>query len=398
MKCGKKREKPSIAECDYDLYDITLPSVVMRRKRKISFLCSELEKMHPCYSGRCCSDTRYVIRSGKLIAEVAVMDKIRLAEYRNRFPNRVLFLASKPGRAVFVPRSQLTHVVPFAVLAFCVCGTAFAHHASLLKDKNSVLSKNDGQGKIQQVSASILATPEKTCSVVLAAIKKTDGSIRKLSVKKGICSFSVLNVKPEEIAGAENCAVSYEKGIPFFTLVVKGKNTVVNPLMTTGEGSKKQFPFTARIRHELLLCGAAVLFEQTEPGSSAVVFSCSKSKLTDALNSSAAVLKEYAWHEKELLIEENNGECSVHVSFVSGSTEKSLCQIVSQYAELFGERNNVCCSMNNNAALKNSLNTKIGEIIDKNGLHFAYYRTPAGKLVCRKSAKIKSAKETIYAQ
>ena len=95
-------KKLLVASGDYDFYTMKLPLSLIRRRKRAVFVRRELEKRHPQFSEKCCADTRFLFRRGKILAEVAVMDTLRLAEYRKKYPGRHLFLEGKPDRAVFI--------------------------------------------------------------------------------------------------------------------------------------------------------------------------------------------------------------------------------------------------------------------------------------------------------
>ena len=68
----------------YDYYSIPFPVKSVGRIQKNKYLCSQLEKLHPCFSDDCCFDSRLKLSVHGLQADVVVMQKFRLAEYKSQ--------------------------------------------------------------------------------------------------------------------------------------------------------------------------------------------------------------------------------------------------------------------------------------------------------------------------
>lgn len=70
---------------DYESYGVILPFTAIFKKNRKQFLCSELEKLHPCFSDEFAYDSRIkkISRNG-MMADVLVINKYKLAEYEGR--------------------------------------------------------------------------------------------------------------------------------------------------------------------------------------------------------------------------------------------------------------------------------------------------------------------------
>ena len=75
--------KATVKKSDYEIYTFNIP-LGLRGKKRNAFITRELEKNHPCFSQQCCIDSRLKLHKGKLQSVVAVMDKIKLLEYRGK--------------------------------------------------------------------------------------------------------------------------------------------------------------------------------------------------------------------------------------------------------------------------------------------------------------------------
>ncbi len=93
--------KQIIQKKDFESYEIILPFSAIAGKRRKQYLCSELEKMHPCFSDEFAFDSavKKISRKG-LCAEVVVMNKYRLAEYedKRRFSGKGFRLELNPEK------------------------------------------------------------------------------------------------------------------------------------------------------------------------------------------------------------------------------------------------------------------------------------------------------------
>ena len=110
-----------IQKRDFERYEVVIPFSHLAGKRRKQFLCSELEKMHPCFSDEFAFDStiKKISRKG-ILQDVFVMNKYKLAEYeRNRSVAGSGFLleTDKQGRRLFVGKKWKLLV---GVILFCL--------------------------------------------------------------------------------------------------------------------------------------------------------------------------------------------------------------------------------------------------------------------------------------
>ena len=82
-----KNRKSNALRCSpdyYDFYSIPFPVKAVGRIQKNKYICAQLEKLHPCFSDDCCFDSKLRISNRGLQADVVVMQKFRLAEYKSQ--------------------------------------------------------------------------------------------------------------------------------------------------------------------------------------------------------------------------------------------------------------------------------------------------------------------------
>ena len=74
--------KTNCSKDDYDFYTIPFPVKVIFNRQKNRYISSQLEKLHPCFSDDCSYDSHLRLKKSGLIADVVVMQKFKVAEYK----------------------------------------------------------------------------------------------------------------------------------------------------------------------------------------------------------------------------------------------------------------------------------------------------------------------------
>ena len=114
--------KATVKKSDYEIYTFNIP-LGLRGKKRNAFITRELEKNHPCFSQQCCFDSRLKLHKGKLQSVVAVMDKIKLLEYRGKSKSGIALEGVKnykffdENKRYFV-LGLATLLIPFLVLPY----------------------------------------------------------------------------------------------------------------------------------------------------------------------------------------------------------------------------------------------------------------------------------------
>ena len=125
---GEMAEKTNvIKKKDFEKYRIVLPFFSSAGKRRKSFLCAELEKIHPCFSDEFCFDSSVQKFSRKgFSTDVFVMNKSTLAEYeqKRRFSGSGFFVEDgKKFRRFFVSGKMKGLSAGVIISLFiCLCG------------------------------------------------------------------------------------------------------------------------------------------------------------------------------------------------------------------------------------------------------------------------------------
>ena len=113
-------KKVMVSVADYEIYRFLMPWKFVFSREK-AFILSELEKMHPRFSGSCCYDTKYVLKKRQVMAEVVVMEKARLARYKTA--GGELFLESEKKRSVFSNRARIVRILSIILIKIVIIFT-----------------------------------------------------------------------------------------------------------------------------------------------------------------------------------------------------------------------------------------------------------------------------------
>ena len=369
-------KKTLVRTCDYDFYTMRLPLSVLRRRKRSVFVRRELEKRHPQFSEKCCADTKFSLKGGRVTAEVAVMDTLRLAEYRKLFPEKKLYLEDRPERVVF--RRRHTNVGKAVAIgaAFCCLSIAFFWQRGMGE-------VSDEAAPEPVKAAAVLFPPEALLASILSGVVKKGGRVSALSWHGGACDFSVSGCHPEDIVPDTVCAVSYTHNEPRFELHLPVAYT--NALTVGGESQ-----FVPRLRRQLLENGLVILRENPGEHDAGVQLFCQHDSLSVALKICAEQAELNQWHEREIQIKSGENGCDIKVSFSSGAQfydDLSPFQVIAHYASVFEpkRRDEKVVPRSRTAEIPSLAKDKIGEIKRIDGEVFAYYRLNDGRIVCEKA-------------
>ncbi len=277
---------------DFEKYEIEIPFIYALGKRRVKFLSSELEKMHPCFSDEFTIDSaiKKITRKG-LLEDIYVMNKFKLAEYERKrsLTGAGFFTEEKHGPRLFVAKKwklTLCGIIFCLLLALtgAVCGVLAGNSVVTTNDEISDVSGNivrEEAPLVAEVQAeSVSLVEEKIFSAVAAAGGKisrfelfTDFSGKNKGSFSEKVTASLQGVFPESLM--EYCAetVAYEKGIPFLNVfyernIERNIHSSVNPL----EGNVENPELNKSLREAIYKYGGGLKEEKTAPCH--IVFTC----------------------------------------------------------------------------------------------------------------------------
>lgn len=416
--------KTMVRSTDYELYRIFLPWKFAFSRRR-NFIISELEKMHPRFSGNCCYDTKYCVERKNLLAEVVVMEKASLAEYKNS--GGALYLEGQSGRSVFSWRTKTARffipilIVIAGLLSFRIAKSVFfaenfVEEACMQISENaaaqSATDNNTAENLDQRPELKSASTVENMLSSVFMSVSAHGGKISSFSYRKndlpsknhgGVCSFSVYGCNCEDVANARYCVVSFKDNEPRFEMVLPFTETDLAAGKMEFPEQKKSFEdeivFVAGIRKKLREFGA--VFDKEHNGDDSVEFSffARREILYSCLKTAGVDAEKAGWTDKLVSVSESGGMCRVQLSFLKNGLRETFSPVLlaAQYAYLFGselklakKETNLLRPMGENSVTKSPgllktsekslLKNKIGEIKRKDGSVFICYRNTDGRM------------------
>lgn len=382
-------KKNIILRKDYDFYTIHLPFFIFLKRQKNQFINAQLEKLHPCYSDEFCFKSNLKFDKKGLKTDVIVMNKFLLAEYKNRFPNKKLFLE---GLRKTYQNYEIKKTYFFLMIVILILFGMFF----LLKMKIENKSVEISALKIEENQHFEIESKD-YLNDFFNLIIKNDGQIQNFnySQKKSSKNIStqIYYVYPEIFDNfCENSQISmvrYENKIPFFNFSFSQKNSIyakeINSsfeqtvknlrdilfLENCNLISEKDFLFTFRILsktetfkilekiHQLLeksdTCISKFDFQIENAETCKIELKIEKDfSFKDGLNLSLIIQNRNAFNFLQKKSNQNNYKSSKSKNLNSITISKT------------SEKQNV---------------KKLGEIFKKDGTKIIFYKTQEGKII-----------------
>ena len=233
---------------DYDFYSIPFPLKAVRKRQRFRFINGELEKLHPCYSDDCCFDSYLRFEKSGLKADVVVMQKYKLAEYKQRNGNKPVFVKECQNHPFFISNKSLK----FSFWLFLV----FLLFIFLVVFSLKLFRAADGQNDFVEPVIIVQEEPVVPVTQLLEIIRKAGGTISCFSWSiDGFTekvSVQTTGVFPEQLTqdfpGAAFSSVSYKDNKPYVSLELNRKMAVPDDLQNKFDFVPKDFD---KLRMEL---------------------------------------------------------------------------------------------------------------------------------------------------
>ena len=275
-----------IKKNDLEKYEVLLPFYAAIGKRRKNYLCSELEKMHPCFSDEYSFDSAtHGVCSKGLKTDVLVMSKYKLAEYegQRKVSGIGFFVENESGvrRFPFFMSNTWKGTIAGIILCFLlgIAGVICGIRGRGFLDKK-IVDFDEGNGRGENIAAEVmgnsvpLAVEEKEClsSIFFDAVRNANGTIDFFEwesdgfIEK--ISASVYGAFPENFSELKQNNVTYENGIPHMNVsfsercgsgLVSGRRTDVE----SGDDNFSDFP--KNLRSAILLSGGGLCEEKSSP-------------------------------------------------------------------------------------------------------------------------------------
>ena len=387
-----------VKKSDYEVYTFTIP-ISLRGKKRNAFITRELEKNHPCFSQQCCFDSKLKLNKGKFQSIVAVMDKVKLLEYRGKSKCGVTLEGIKNFKFFNGNKKHfIALMIVLLIISPIVFGSLFAgHNEKKTKEEFPVIEKNIGE-----VNAVPSISAYDFLEKLFQRIKYENGSVlnyrysrENFSLDDFGTKFSldVKNTYPErfDFIAPEQSAelsrsfspVSYQNKEPFFSMsyAISGQNIL--PSAPLGLDTM------ASLRSVIEKNGI-IISESSEKNSFSLILpeEAFCKFFTDLCNE----MQDLGSDVKLLEITGSEHVFNVNIEFCSQEQEKEKSEIslLADFWTLFSERNQTNEDYFENEEAKsegdlyeaqNQKNgEKIGSIIVKDGRRISYYRDQNGKI------------------
>ena len=263
-----------IRKDDLERYEIVIPFLNIAGRRRKQFLCSELEKLHPCFSDEFAFDSviKKVCKKG-LCEDVFVMNKYRLAEYeRKRHFSGAGFFVNEGAEKKYFAQKRLFvdkkwRLTVYGIIACVMLGSVGIIFSVLGAVKSTVNEETVNRdvarfGTENPVGQKVSVPVQADFSLarrLLEITQEADGKISsfewRLEINNGVLfekmNASVKGIFPESLTEFAASVPSdgkpaletvlYEEGVPQITVVSKkalsaGDGVTVTGTVTGREG------------------------------------------------------------------------------------------------------------------------------------------------------------------
>lgn len=255
---------------DYEKYEIIMPFTAFVGKRRKQFVCSELEKMHPCFSDEYAFDTeiKKISRKG-LCTDVLVMNKFKLAEYEGKrrfsgtgfYIDKHRYFVNKKWKLAIGTIMACLIVICVGLISGVLAGTSYK-----AVQKTETLLAGSLAENLSEVQEITNGLDEKAFFDVINA---EGGKINSLEwTLKGYVKnlkASVTGVYPEKLRDVSGNSVIYENGIPHLNVSSSSKIIFQNVATEKSKSVLSNSDFNKTVREVITSCGAALKEENAPP-------------------------------------------------------------------------------------------------------------------------------------
>ena len=394
---------------DYELYSFQMP-LLLKKNRRRSFVAKKLEQLHPCFSDNCCYDTKFSLKKGKITASVAVMDKVKLAEYKSFQGNKRSLKLETFERYRFFGEHDFTRKI---IILLCLAITSLGslgviknHLRSLHKVSSPTIVDNSIESPVEKLDdfdifrESVFELKNETKDFFdLIHIKNALLNSAEINFFNSAESDNLLDVKyhvigcvPEDFESLKNkqnafckdfSAVTYNKSIPeFFATFNCSKKINVEFLSFLNTGQINA------VRHVIWSCDGVLLTDNSKEG--IVEFSVPKNKVDSLFFEMNEVCIKNTLFAYRISIVPDNMNCKCRIHFIQNEKlqASNILHLFENCEDLFFRKTNVALKRSLSQApdtspeknLAENVDVKIGRIVQKNGDVISYYKDSYGKI------------------
>ncbi|MBO4385869.1 MAG: hypothetical protein J5817_02505, partial [Treponema sp.] len=379
-----------------------------------NYIAKKLEQLHPCFSDNCCYDAKYRLKKGKLIAAVAVMDKVKLAEYKTGDKKHLPLKFGEENKLEFFNSEKLLNISLALAIAFlaALLSISYALHskaknqAQVKKNANSSTSTLAAKKEAEDFDKAIqqnIVQAYKTLDDFLQSTQKSGGRIKNCSLifledqsneQAYKMNFSMKECFPQDFPKEEEedqqnqrifSAVTYSNSKPEFSASLYGK--AKNVIKLKQELSKSQID---DIRLSIWSCNGILLTDFSDEG--IVEFSFQNKSAEKILENLKNVCKEHSIFPAAIEIEPGKFNTRMKIIFAEKINAENFnpLALLKDYSIVFSENylQKAKPMQTKNSAARNVVATKenpakdesFGKIIQKDGSVLVFYKNSQGKI------------------
>ncbi len=263
---------------DFEQYEILIPFSSSLGKKRKQFICSQLEKMHPCFSDEFAFDSviKKITQKG-FYEDVFVVNKFRLAEYeqKRKFSGTGFFIEKSvksklPALRLFADKKWQFFVI---ILAFCILGVIAGIIFGFSGSNKNAIENVQMTEPVVEIEINNNLPDFSAGEQLLSYVAEAGGKISRFDWSVIRCKnelFEQLNASikgafPENLNGFSTSNVIYENGIPCIDASYANKTPEHNILINEKQTSSlPNSDFNKELR-AIITRHAALLREEKAP-------------------------------------------------------------------------------------------------------------------------------------
>lgn len=388
---NKAKKKCLVKKRDFESYEIFLPFSSAIGKKKKQYLCSQLEKMHPCFSDEFAFDSLLagVCRKG-FREKVFVINKSKLAEYEGKrhFSGSGLLVEENAKHRLFI--NSKWKVTWWSVLV-CFIVTVSGIISGLLTSRN-VPSEESVQSIFEKADDAQKELPEQTfeepfLSIFFDTVSQKNGKIENLEWRfddfKETLNASVKGIFPEMFSSGMCSSVIYVNQLPKINISFSRSS---QPLLSSGEQTKKsevEKSFVSELRNALFESDCFLIEENILPYHVDFFYQFNESsknllqKLEEIINQNNGIVTQVAINHSGKNQSGKEVRIGLTVEVLPFENEVFDLGLLSENLDLFFDD-----EMKPKAAIRQveKNREKIGEIKRPDNSVLVFYKRPDGRL------------------
>lgn len=364
---------------DYDFYSIPLPVKMLTKKKRDKYLYSELTKYHPCFTDSCCYDSKLTLSKRGFTADVVVMQKYMLAEYKGRNKQKSVHIKECRFFPFFYSGTISGGWLFMILVILAVSAAAGIITAGFIEQEEIVLPEQAEEAlPTDSIAEKLLAHITKEGGIISSLFWRMEGFSERLEV-------CVDSLYPETLAAvfpqADFSTIAFNDKNPSFTVNLENKLSQTQIIQTSGAGSLQ-----TSLRIFLMENEAQIIEESVKPYAiTFIVPAKEEGQAEKILGKILSFIIENELPLSSLRLNCENNSLNVALSFSQGRTVflDRICNAVNNsHFRILREEKLPVISKPVVRTEKES-EVKIGRLIKEDGSIVEFFKNEAGKIISK---------------